>query len=172
MHRAGVKRKSREEGRRVEESQSRTWRRGRGESRLFDLVTLRLFPSTLTAAVSLMQFSRWTFRIAGVYGLLLLVPQYLFESQLAPPLAHPEFFYGFLGVAVAWQVAFLIIGLDPPRYRLLMVPSLLEKISFGVAALVLVALERTSALVAPFAAIDLVFALLFAIALWLCPRRR
>jgi hypothetical protein len=119
-----------------------------------------------------MQFSRWTFRIAGVYGLLLLVPQYLFESQLAPPLAHPEFFYGFLGVAVAWQVAFLIIGLDPPRYRLLMVPSLLEKISFGVAALVLVALERTSALVAPFAAIDLVFALLFAIALWLCPRRR
>ena len=27
-----------------------------------------------------------------------------------PAITHPEYFYGFLGVAAAWQVAFLVIA--------------------------------------------------------------
>jgi hypothetical protein len=69
-------------------------------------------------------------------------------------------------------VAFLIIGLDPPRYRLLMFPSVLEKVSFGAATLVLLALGRVTPVVAAFAAVDLVLAVLFAIAFFVCPRTR
>jgi hypothetical protein len=32
--------------------------------------------------------------------------------QYVPPSAYPQFFYGFLSVAMAWQIAFLLIGSD------------------------------------------------------------
>ena len=60
-----------------------------------------------------MKFARWVFRIAGIYGLIVLVPQYFLEGKIAeqspPAITHSEFFYGFLGVGIAWQIAFLII---------------------------------------------------------------
>ena len=31
-------------------------------------------------------------------------------------LTHPEYFYGFLGVAIAWQIAFFVIAHDPRRF--------------------------------------------------------
>jgi hypothetical protein len=37
-----------------------------------------------------------------------------------PAITHPEFYYGFVGVATTWQVTFLIIRRDPKRYRPLM----------------------------------------------------
>ena len=37
--------------------------------------------------------------------------------QYAPPTAYPQFFYGFLSVAMAWQIAFLVIGTSPVRFR-------------------------------------------------------
>src|SRR5262245_55352144 len=84
-----------------------------------------------------MLFARWVFRIAGIYGLAVLVPQYSLEEQVSrdypPPITHPEYFYGFLGVAVSWQVAFLLIAQDPARYRPLMIPAALEKAAFGIA---------------------------------------
>ena len=58
-----------------------------------------------------MKFSRWVFRIAGIYGLIVLVPQYFMEGRMGadypPAITHPEYYYGFLGVGVAWQIAFL-----------------------------------------------------------------
>jgi hypothetical protein len=117
-----------------------------------------------------MQFARWVFRAAGVFGLLVLVPQYFLERRIGlddpPPITHPEYFYGFVGVAVAWQAAFLIIGHDPARYRLLMLPAMLEKVSFGVPALLLFALRRAAAMVALFGLLDLAWGLLFAAAFW------
>jgi len=84
-------------------------------------------------------FARRVFLIAGIYGLLVLAPHYFLEAKIGrdhpPEITHPEFFYGFIGVAVAWQVAFLIIARDPVRYRLIMLPGILEKVAFGVAAL-------------------------------------
>jgi hypothetical protein len=112
-----------------------------------------------------MAFARWVFRVAGIYGLAVLLPQFFLEERLGrdspPPLTHPEFFYGFLGVAVAWQVAFLLIAQDPARYRLLMLPAVLEKFSFGIAAAVLFGLGRTTPAVLGFGAVDLILGVLF-----------
>ena len=118
-------------------------------------------------------FARWLFRLAGIYGLLVLLPQYLLEQRVAqeypPAITHPEYFYGFIGVGVAWQVAFLIIGQDPPRYRLLILPAILEKATFGIAALVLFAQQRLPNAVLGFAMIDLVLGTLFAVAFFQMP---
>lgn len=117
-----------------------------------------------------MNFSRWLFRLAGIYGLMVLVPQYFMEEQLGrtyPPLiTHPEYFYGFLGVAVAWQLAFLLIATDPIRYRLFIIPAILEKVSFGVAVVVLYAQHRVSTALLGGGTVDLVLAILFLCAFW------
>ena len=113
-------------------------------------------------------FARRVFFVAGIYGLAVLMPQYFLEAKLArdfpPTLTHPEHFYGFIGVALAWQFVFLMIARDVQRYRLLMLPAILEKLSFGIAALVLCAQGRVAPLVACAAGIDLVFAALFVLA--------
>jgi hypothetical protein len=79
-------------------------------------------------------FPRRLFRLAGIYGLLVMLPQYFLERRIGvdrpPPITHPEYFYGFIGVAVAWQFVFLIIAADPIRYRALMLPAILEKATF------------------------------------------
>jgi hypothetical protein len=57
-----------------------------------------------------MKFARYVFLIAGIYGLLVFVPQYFVEAAgVAPTIALPDFFYGFLGVAVAFQFVFIIL---------------------------------------------------------------
>ena len=112
-----------------------------------------------------MQFARWVFRIAGVYGLVVLVPQYFLEERLGredpPAIAHPEYFYGFIGVALAWQVAFVLIAQDPARYRLFMIPAVLEKATFGIAVLVLFAQERVLGTILAAGIVDLVWGVLF-----------
>jgi hypothetical protein len=115
-----------------------------------------------------MRFARWVFRIAAIYGLAVLVPQYLMEERLGrdypPVITHPEYFYGFLGVAISWQLAFLLIAQDPARYRLLIIPAILEKATFGIAVLVLFTQGRTSNTLLAFGLIDLVWGLLFFVA--------
>lgn len=112
-------------------------------------------------------FASRVYWFAGIYGLIVLLPQYLLEKQIGidtpPAITHPEFFYGFLGTAVAWQVAFLVIARDPQRYRPLMLPSLIEKFSFGLVVPVLFALGRISATVLVFGLIDLLLGVLFVI---------
>lgn len=48
-----------------------------------------------------------------------------------------HYYYGFIGVAIAWQVAFLVIAGDPKRYRPLMPATLIEKYGYGIAVFVL-----------------------------------
>jgi hypothetical protein len=118
-----------------------------------------------------MTFARWVFWLAGVYGVIAVTPQFFMEEQIGrdypPAVTHPEYLYGFAGVALAWQVAFLVIGADPARLRPIMLPSILEKASFGVAAWVLFAQGRAPGLIAAFGTIDLVLGLLFAAAWWI-----
>ena len=115
-------------------------------------------------------FARWLFRLAGIYGLLVLLPQYFLENRVGvdhpPAITHPEYFYGFIGVGVAWQVAFLVIGQDPQRYRMLILPAILEKATFGIAAIVLFAQQRLSSPILIFAIIDLMLCVLFLAAFW------
>jgi hypothetical protein len=123
-----------------------------------------------------MKFARVVFSVAGVYGLLVLVPQYFLEEKYGrdfpPPVAHPEHYYGFIGVALAWQVLFLVLARDPARYRAMMIPAVLEKLGFGAAAVVLFLLGRVAAPLLAFAAIDLVLAALFVAAYLKTPARR
>jgi len=81
-----------------------------------------------------------------------------------PPITHPGFFYGFVGIGLAWQVAFIIIATDPGRFRPLMIPCILEKVSFGVAVIVLVLQGRMHKPDLLFAGTDLLLDLLFVIA--------
>jgi hypothetical protein len=116
------------------------------------------------------KFAKIVFVIAGIWGVLLLVPLYfifdLIGQQDPPPITHPVFYYGFVGVALAWQVAFFIIARDPVRFRPIMIPSILEKLAYGGAVVVLYAQGRMShAQDLVFGLVDLLFAVLFAIAL-------
>lgn len=112
-----------------------------------------------------MKFARVTFLIAGVYGLVALLPQYFLEAEtgrrLPPPVTHPEYYYGFIGVAVAWQFVFLIVSRDPQRFRPLMLAAVLEKLSFGIPAVILYAQQRLPALMLAGGLLDLVLASLF-----------
>lgn len=113
------------------------------------------------------QPARRIFMVAGIYGILVLAPQYFMEGNVGrdfpPPITHPEHYYGFIGVALAWQLLFLIIAKDPVRYRFVMLPAVLEKLAFGGACVVLFIQGRLSSMVLGAGIVDLVFALLFVI---------
>lgn len=115
-----------------------------------------------------MKFSSRLFLIAGIYGLIVLLPQYFTEIKTGrdypPAITHPEYYYGFVGVAIAWQIAFLIISRDPLRYRVMMIPSILEKMAFGLAVVFLFLQQQTSSLTLGFACVDLIFAAAFTLA--------
>jgi hypothetical protein len=127
------------------------------------------------AELWLMNFAKRLFSIAGIYGLAVLLPQYFLEAKngrdFPPPITHPEYYYGFVGLAVAWQVLFLFIARDPVRYRAMMIPAVLEKASFGVAAIVLFLLRGLSPVVLGFAVVDLILGALFVLAYKKTPER-
>jgi len=117
-----------------------------------------------------MQFARWVFLIAGVYGILAVAPMYFFEAQIAidfpPAITHPEYYYGFIGVTLSWQVLFLLLSRDPQRYRIMMLPASVEKGAYGIAIIWLFVQERVANFIVGAAIIDLTFGVLFLIAFW------
>lgn len=120
-----------------------------------------------------MRFARWTFAIAGIYGLLTLIPHYFMESLVGetspPPINHPEFYYGFVGVALAFQVLFLLIARDPVRLRPAMVPAILEKLTFAAAVLILVFNGRAGVILLLPMSVDVVLATLFVMSYFRTP---
>lgn len=115
-----------------------------------------------------MKWIKYLFYVCGIYGVLVLTPQYFLEERIGrdfpPAITHPEYFYGFIGLALAWQIAFLIIGTDPLRYRHLILAGVLEKLGFGVAVPLLYQAGRVKGDLMIFAGIDLVMAVVFTIA--------
>lgn len=113
------------------------------------------------------RFSSIVFLAAGIYGLIVLVPGFFGEKMLAermpPAITHPEFYYGFFGVAVAWQVAFLIIAGDPQRFRPVIPAAILEKLTYCAACAVLFAMGRVPLIVALGGAGDLILGTFFTI---------
>lgn len=112
-----------------------------------------------------MKFAKIVFWIAGIWGILVITPLYfLFDviPQKDPPaITHPGFYYGFVGTALAWQIAFCFMATDPVRYRPLIIPSIFEKFSYGVAIVVLVSQGRTNRGDLVFAATDFLLGVLF-----------
>lgn len=112
-----------------------------------------------------MTFARHVFLWAGVYGLLAIVPLFFLEAHIGrefpPATNHPEQYYAFLGVALAWQLAFLLIASDVVRYRPLMLAAMVEKFVPGLIVVGLYAVGRVNSLMlAPFI-VDLLLGALF-----------
>lgn len=111
------------------------------------------------------RFARRVFTWAGVYGLIVLAPQYFLVARIGrdnpPAITHQEYFFGFIGVALAWQFAFLAIGRDPVRLRPVMLAAVLEKLAFAVPVIAMYAGGRLPVTVLVFGLIDLLLAALF-----------
>jgi hypothetical protein len=122
-----------------------------------------------------MRFAEIVFRVAAIWGVLVITPLYfmfnLIGRQDPPPITHPGFFYGFVGLALAWQIAFFLIASDPVRYRPLMIPSMFEKFSYAAAITILVLQGRTRRSDMLFAGTDLLLGVLFVIAYLKTPTR-
>jgi hypothetical protein len=112
-----------------------------------------------------MRFAKIVFLVAGIYGVLILMPMYFLEDKIGrdtpPAITHPEYFYGFWGVGLAWQFLFLALSTDPVRYRPMILPSILEKVSYGIAVVVLFAQHRIPLVVLTVGSGDWIFAALF-----------
>lgn len=117
-----------------------------------------------------MRLARWIFGLAAAFGIAGLAPLYLMEGWIAenapPAISHPEYFYGFLGVTLAWQIMYAFIAFDPLRYRPVMPVGALGKLSFVAACTALYLEGRAAAPVFAASLFDLVFVVLFAAA-WL-----
>ena len=117
-----------------------------------------------------MKFARIVFLLAGLYGLLSLTPLYfLFDyvgRQEPPAITHPQFYFGFVGVGLAFQFVFLVIASNPARFRPLIVISVFEKLSYMLACAVLYLRGRVFGSDAATALPDTILCALFIVA-WL-----
>jgi len=111
------------------------------------------------------RFAKFVFMAAGIWGISITSPLYLlsdFIGRRSPPaINHVEFYYGFVGVTLAWQFAFLLIARDPHRLRLMMLPSIFEKASYSLSILVLFLQHQLSVSQSVLAVTDSIWAGLF-----------
>ena len=105
------------------------------------------------------RFARRVFFWAGIYGVLVLPPHFFLESQIGrvfpPAITHPENFYGFISVALVWQIAFLAIARQPVRFLPLMPLAVMEKCLPSAFVLALIMMERAPMHLGLFAALDI-----------------
>jgi hypothetical protein len=115
-----------------------------------------------------MKFAKVVFWVAGGWGVLVITPLYFIFDMIGrndpPAITHPGFYYGFAGVALAWQFAFFVIATDPARYRPVMIPAVIEKFSYGIAVIVLFMQKRIAGSDLIFSVTDLLLGVLFVIA--------
>lgn len=115
-----------------------------------------------------MKFARIVFVIAGTWGIAVLTPFYWLVDvtgrRYNPPTTYPHFFYGFFAVALAWQIAFLVIGFNPVRFRALMIPGILEKFGYVATLTMLYGQGRITSVDAQAAVPDGLLGLLFILA--------
>ncbi len=116
-----------------------------------------------------MRFAKWVFLVAGVYGLLIVTPNFFLEEwlgeQFPPEINHPELFYGFLGAVLAWQLMYLLIGSDPGRYRPAMLLAAAAKLGFVASGFALYRAQRVDGMLVLLTLPDALFGVLF-IAAW------
>jgi hypothetical protein len=112
-----------------------------------------------------MKFARNVFYVAGVWGLVVLIPLYfmleVIGRQNPPAITHPDFYYGFVTITLAWQIGFLVVATDPARFRPMMIAAMVEK--FGYVATMCALYARGGVELGQLAVTspDLIFGLLF-----------
>ena len=112
------------------------------------------------------RFASRAYRWAAIYGVIVLLPAYL--VPLPDPYKLTQI--GFVGLALVFQGLFWIVGGDPMRYRPLVPLTMFEKLCFGIPAVAFCLRGQTDVVTGVFGAIDLLLAVVFAIA-WLKLRR-
>ena len=121
-----------------------------------------------------MKFSKVVFWVAAIWGFLVITPLYfmfdLIGAKDPPAITHPGFYYGFVGAALAWQIAFAFIATNPVRFRPLIIPSIVEKFTYGIAIAVLVLQRRTHSSDLLFGVVDLTLGVLFIAAYFFTPK--
>lgn len=121
-----------------------------------------------------MKFARRVFLIAGIYGLIVVLPLYFLEAKTGhdypPPITHPEYYYGFIGVTAAWQILYLLVSTNPVRYRPVMIPPILAKGSFVIAVICLFLQGRVPLTMLGASTIDLLLLILFLVAYLRTPK--
>jgi hypothetical protein len=110
-------------------------------------------------------FARRLFLAAGIYGVAVIAPMFFLEKQIGayspPSVTHPEFFYGFVCTAFAWQIVYLMMWRNPLRFRPMLIPAIMGKTGFGISVLILFMLQRLPAVGVVLPSIDLLLASLF-----------
>src|SRR5689334_17233012 len=105
-----------------------------------------------------MKFAKVVFWAAASWAARTRTPLYFLLDAIGrkdpPPITPPGFYYGFVGTALAWQIAFFIIARNPAPYRALIIPSIFEKFSYAIAITTLVAQARTNRSDLLFAGVD------------------
>jgi hypothetical protein len=113
-------------------------------------------------------FARRAFTWASYYGICVLGLLYFLEDRIGredpPAITHPEYFYGFIGVALTFQLVYWTIGRDPVRFRPIMPFAILAKAGFFTTVAVLVALGRAKPIALSGPSTDLALAVVFLIA--------
>jgi len=107
--------------------------------------------------------ARKVFLAACGWGALTLLPLPFLRGaiEVQRPLAHLEYFYGFIGVCLAFQLVFWLVASDPQRYRPLMPCCAFEKAAFSAPVAVLVATGKADASLLLFALADTLLMVLF-----------
>jgi hypothetical protein len=117
-----------------------------------------------------MRFAKIAFRIAGIWGLLIIVPLYfLFDAtgiHNPPAITHPEFYFSFFGVTLVWQLAFFVIASNPIRFRPFILIAILEKLIYILTISILYLQHRVAANQLLWVGTDSILCLLF-IASWI-----
>ena len=105
------------------------------------------------------------FLVSGIYGLAVMFPMLFTEQKFGtdnpPAITHAEFYYGFVGLALAFQLVFLLIAKDPVRYKPMMIAAMLEKVVFGMTVIALRIFSAVPSTVFFFGMIDVCLLCLF-----------
>lgn len=107
-------------------------------------------------------FAKRVCTVAGWYGVLTLTPLLFMEAQFgtatSPTSSRPIFYFGFVAVSLAWQIAFLTLGKAPLVNRELLIPAAFSKLAFAIAIVALITAGRAPNILLLPGCIELAFA--------------
>jgi hypothetical protein len=103
--------------------------------------------------------SKWPtiiFKGAGVYGIIVMLLLLVAPAKVLgePTVVHPEYYFGFVMVGMVWQIAFLVVGSDPIRYRPMMIVCMCEKFFYITLLAFLILTDRAPTRMIPAVVLD------------------